>query len=94
MPKFAENCCAHKVSDKCSSNYYHFFIIVTFILENGLFFADFFQFVKRCMLQVRHDKYVHKINSNKRKISCHSLKFSLKSILFDDVHKILKFILI
>ena len=46
------------------------------------------------MLQVCHDKYVHKINSNKRKISCHSLKFSLKSILFDDVYKTLKFILI
>ena len=93
-PKFAENCCAHKVSHKCSSNYCHFFTILTFIFENRLFFADFFQFVKQCMLQVRHDKHVHKINSNKRKISCYSLKFSLKSLLFDDVYKILKFMLI
>ena len=41
-PKFAENCCAHKILHKCSSNYYHLFIIVTFIFENRLFFADFF----------------------------------------------------
>ena len=48
------------------------------------------------MLQVRHDKHVHKINSNKQKISCQSLKFSLKSLLhvFNGFYKILKFILI
>ena len=39
-----------------------FFTIPTFIFENRLFFADFFQFVKRCMLLVRHDKHVNKIN--------------------------------
>ena len=33
------------------------------------------------MLQVRHDKHVHTMNFNKRKISCHSLKFSVESTI-------------
>ena len=41
-PKSVENCYAHKVSHKYSSNYYNFFTIATFISENRLFFADFF----------------------------------------------------
>ena len=49
---------------------------------------------KRFMLLVRHDKHVYKINSNKRKISCHGLKFSLESLLFVGITKTLKFILI
>ena len=73
-PKFAENCCAHKVSYKYSSNYYHFLLSSLLSLKTGCF-SLIFQFVKRCMLQVRFDKYVHKINSNKQKISCYSLNF-------------------
>ena len=94
-PIFAENCCTHKVSHtcKCSSNHCHFFTIVTFIFENRLFFADI-SVCQRSMLQVLHDKHVHKINSNKLKIYCQCLKFSLKSLLYDGAYKILKFILI
>ena len=72
-PKSAGNCYAHKVSHKCSSNYYDFFTIDTFISENRLHFANFFQFDKRFMLLVRHDK--------------HSLKFSLESLLFVGIYK-------
>ena len=39
------------------------------------------------MLPVRHDKHVYKINSNEQKISCHSLKFSLESLLFVGIYK-------
>ena len=46
-----------------------------------------FSVVKRFMLLVRHDKHVYKINSNKRKKSCHSLKFSLESLLFVGIYK-------
>ena len=45
------------------------------------------QSVKRFMLLVRHDKHVYKINSNKRKISFHSLKFSWGSLLFVGIYK-------
>ena len=41
-PKSAGNCYARKVSHKCSSNYYDFFTVATFISENRLFFADVF----------------------------------------------------
>ena len=76
-PKFAENCCAYK-----KLHISILLTIITFLLSSLLSlktgcFSLIFQFVKRCMLQVRHDKYVHKINSTKRKILCHSLKFSL-----------------
>ena len=53
-----------------------------------------FQFVKLKMLLVRHDKHVYKINSNKRKISCHSLKIFLESLLLVGNYKTSKFILI
>ena len=56
-----------------------------------LFFL-FFQFVNSCIFYVRHDKYVHKICSNKWKTSCNGLKFQLKSQLFDKNFKIHKFI--
>ena len=39
------------------------------------------------MLLVRHDKHVYKINSKEQKISCHSLKFSLESLLFVGIYK-------
>ena len=86
MAKIAENCCAHKVSHKCSSNYCQFFTIITFIFENRLFFADF----SVCQTMhvtgsLRHGKHVHKVNFIKRKISCHRLKFSLKTLLFGDI---------
>ena len=38
--------------------------IATFMFESRVLFGDFFLFVKRGMFQVRHDKHVHKINSN------------------------------
>ena len=46
------------------------------------------------MLQIRHDKYVHKINCNEKIISYHSLRFSLKLLLFDGVYKISIFVFI
>ena len=57
-----------------------------------VFFLGFFQFVNSCNFHVRHDKYVHKICSNKWKTSCNGLKFQLKSQLFDENFKIHKFI--
>ena len=71
--------------------------IATFLLSLHLSlktgcFSLISQFVERCMLQIRHDKHVLKIHSNKRKISCQSLKFSLKSLLFDEVYKSFIFI--
>ena len=71
-----------------------FFTIATFISENGLYFADFFSLSNDSCLLVRHDKHVYKMNSNKRKMSCYSLKFPLESLLSVGIYKTLKFILI
>ena len=41
---------------------------------------------------IRHDKHTHNINFNKRIIPCHRLNFSLKSMLFDGISKVSKFL--
>ena len=82
----------HKVSYKCSPNFYHFSSSITFIFVNRVFFAVF-QFVKGSISHVRHVKCVDKICSNKWKTFYNGLKFLLKSLLFDDNFKIYKFIL-
>ena len=63
-----------------------FLLSLLLTLKTGCF-SLIFSVCQRFMLLVRHVKHVCKINSNKRKIPCHSLKFSLESLLFVGIYK-------